>query len=143
MINLHCPLSLIGNPYLNIIKLIFTEFLKKIIIKKSDLTYFTTNTINNDIISVKNINKQINNKLNNDFELMCKFEEYKEIDKSILNNYESENKYKLINNYKIEYIRVLHIKRYFIENYIDATKLKNAHLKNNCGKRKIKQANVI
>ena len=68
--------------------------------------------------------------------MIFKFEDYTPLNTSSLNNEEINIANKLINKYKKEYIRVLRIKLNFINNYIDATKLKNSHLNTNCGKRK-------
>ena len=76
-----------------------------------------------------------NNLSNNDFELIFNFEDYTPLNTSPLNNEEINIANNLINKYKKEYIRVLRIKLNFINNYIDATKLKNSHLNTNCGKR--------
>jgi len=67
--------------------------------------------------------------------LIFKFEDYTPLNTSPLNNEEINIANNLINKYKKEYIRVLRIKFNFINNYIDATKLKNSHLNTNCGKR--------
>lgn len=143
-----CPLSLISNPFFIKIKLLDTEILKKVIknitINKSDIIYITSNktknlinyNINDDREHIRNIDKQINNLSSNDFELIFKFEDYTPLNVLPLNNAEINISNNLINLYKKEYIRVLRIKLKFIKNYIDATKLKNSHLNNNCGKRK-------
>ena len=144
----HCPLSLISNPFFIKFKLLDTEILKNVIknitINKSDIIYITSNktknsidyNVNDDIKHIRDIDKQINNLSNNDFELIFKFEDYTPLNTSSLNNEEINIANKLINKYKKEYIRVLRIKLNFINNYIDATKLKNSHLNTNCGKRK-------
>ena len=144
----HCPLSLISNPFFIKFKLLDTEILKNVIknitINKSDIIYITSNktknsidyNVNDDIKHIRDIDKQINNLSNNDFELIFKFEDYTPLNTSSLNNEEIYIANKLINKYKKEYIRVLRIKLNFINNYIDATKLKNSHLNTNCGKRK-------
>ena len=143
----NCPLSLISNPFFNKFKLLDTEILKKVIkdiaINKSDIIYITSNKTknsidyndNDDIKHIRDINKQINNLSNNDFELIFNFEDYTPLNISPLNNEEINIANNLINKYKKEYIRVLRIKLNFINNYIDATKLKNSHLNTNCGKR--------
>ena len=141
----NCPLSLINNPFFNKFKLLDTEILKKVIknitINKSDIIYITSNKTKNSIDynnndkHIRDINKQINNLSNNDFELIFKFEDYTPLNASPLNNDETNIANNLINLYKKEYIRVLRIKLNFINNYIDATKLKNSHLNTNCGKR--------
>ena len=143
----NCPLSLISNPFFNKFKLLDTEILKKVIkdiaINKSDIIYITSNKTknsidyndNDDIKHIRDINKQINNLSNNDFELIFNFEDYTPLNTSPLNNEEINIANNLINKYKKEYIRVLRIKLNFINNYIDATKLKNSHLNTNCGKR--------
>ena len=144
MNNFNCPLPHISNPFFIKIKLLDTEILKKVIknitINKSDLLYITSNksknlidySNNDDIEHIRNIDKQISN---NNFEIIFKFEDYTPLNISSLNNYEMNIENNLINKYKKEYIRVLCIKRNFIDNYIDATKLKNSHLNIYCGKR--------
>ena len=70
--------------------------------------------------------------------MVYKFVDYTQINISSFNDDELKIYNELINKYKNEYKRVLKIKQNFINNYIDVTILKNAHLKNNCGKRKYK-----
>ena len=146
-VNYHLPLHLICNPYFLKIKLLDTQILKKeITINKSDIIYVTINNIFNsidydnvdDINKNKDINKQINNLTTNNFELIYKFEDYKQLQLNtlLLNNDEKDICDKLLNKYNQEYNRVLLIKQNFINNYIDATKLKKAHLNNNIGCRK-------
>ena len=149
-VNFHLPLHLICNPYFLKIKLLDTQFLKKeITINKSDIIYVTINNIFNsinydnvdDINKNKDINKQINKLTTNNFELICKFEDYKQLNIYELNNNETHIYHELNNKYKKEYIRVLLIKQNFINNYTDATKLKNAHLNNNISTRKSTTSN--
>lgn len=149
-VNFHLPLHLICNPYFLKIKLLDTQFLKKeIIINKSDIIYVTINKMLNsinydnvdDINKNKNINKQINKLTNNKFELIYKFENYKESNTLILNNNEIQIHNELNNKYRCEYMRVLSIKQNFINNYIDATKLKKSHLNNNISTRKYTTSN--
>jgi hypothetical protein len=143
----NCPLSLICNPFFIKFKLLDTEILKNVIknieINKSDIIYITTNitknsidyNIKDDIKHIRDIDKKINNLSNNDFDLIFKFEDYTPLNTSPLNNDEMNIAKNLINKYKKEYIRVLRIKLNFINNYIDATKLKNSHLNTTCAKR--------
>lgn len=144
-INYPLPLHLIYNPYFLKIKLLDTQILKKeITISKSDIIYVTINSIfksidydnTHDINKNKDINKQINKLTTNNFELICKLEDYKQLNICELNNNETHIYHELNNKYKKEYMRVLLIKQNFINNYIDATKLKKAHLNNNIGSRK-------
>jgi len=144
------PLHLISNPYFLKIKLLNTQFLKnEITINKSDIIYVTINnrfnSINydniNDINKNKEINKQINKLTTNNFKVICKLEDYKQLNICELNNNESHIYNELNNKYKNEYIRVLLIKQNFINNYIDATKLKKAHLNNNISTRKTTTSN--
>jgi hypothetical protein len=53
-----------------------------------------------------------------------------------LNNDEINVYDDILKKYKREYKRVLLIKQNFMNNYIDATKLKNRHLSINCAKKK-------
>ena len=107
----NCPLSLINNPFFNKFKLLDTEILKKVIknitINKSDIIYITSNKTknsidyndNDDIKHIRDINKQINNLSNNDFELIFNFEDYTPLNISPLNNEEINIANNLINKY--------------------------------------------
>ena len=131
-----CPLKLIHNPYLCEMKAINYNYIKKIIINKYDLSYISNsiNIENKEII--KDIDKQINNLSNEQFLISSGTEMINNIDVSQLNDNEIEklNKYKI--DVKNEINRVNTIRKLFIDEYIDATKLKNVHLSNTCCKRK-------
>lgn len=142
-----CPLPQVTNPYYNKINALDTEILKSIIenitINKSNINYVAVNKIinpidynnDNDLKNIKNLNKQINNSTNNNYELDYKFKDYSHLTTTPLTEIELTKKSELIDKYKKEYARVLNIKLNFIENYINATILKKAHLSIKCGKR--------
>jgi hypothetical protein len=141
---LNRPLSEAGNPFLfKEIKLLDTEIFtivnKTITLNKIDIIYAIANddainingTINKNI---KNINKQISN--NNDIKLIFEHKLLPPATALPFNLNDANMVDELIRKYKNEYRRVGIIKLNFIKHYIDATNLKNAHLNNNCKKRK-------
>lgn len=131
-----CPLKLIHNPYLCEMKAINYNYIKKIIINKTDVSYISNSINMQNKEMIKNIDKQINKLSNEQFLISCGSEITNNIDISSLNNDEiyELNKYK--KNVKNEINRVNTIRKIFINEYINATKLKKAHLSHMCGKRK-------
>ena len=131
-----CPLKLIYNPYLCEMKAINYNYIKKIIINKFDLSYISNSINMQNKEMIKNIDKQINKLSNEQFLISSGTEIINNIDVSQLNDNEIEklNKYK--KDVKNEINRVNTIRKLFIDEYIDATKLKNVHLSHKCCKRK-------
>ncbi len=138
------PLPQLSNPFFGKIKTckldILTRVIKNIDVKKRDITYIMSNATNKHScgkeykIHAKNIDRYVHTLSNGDFKLMALIDD-PIVDTSHLNNDEIIVASNMVNTYKTEYIRVLHIKQHFIHNYIDATKLKNAHLSDACANR--------
>ena len=140
-IHITCVMPLTINPFFDKIKLLDNEILKieKITINKRDITYSVSNLFNSDdinyVTNIKNINKQINNLSNDDIELSLAWKKHIYHNQLPLNENETYIWNKLYSDYYNEHNRVLQIKTKFVDNYIDASKLKNAHLNLNCRKR--------
>jgi hypothetical protein len=131
---------------------VLEKIIGKVCVEKYNLSYNIISSLNNSKLNLNKksygqINKQINNSTEKNFEIIDNMNEQDKVNLEIemdkilnvsfaLNEDEITKRNFLYNAYDEEYKRVLKIKENFIENYIDADKLKNAHLGNNCGKRK-------
>jgi len=148
-------------PYFRKIKILKCCILEKIIgkvcIEKYNLLYniiscFTNNKVNLNKEMKKQINKQINNSTEQNFEILDNMSEQDKINLEIemnkrlndpleLNEDEKTNCKNLYDVYKKEYKRVSKIKDNYIENYINADKLKSLHLESNNGKKETTKSN--
>jgi hypothetical protein len=138
MISLHS----IYNPYFNYIPLLDNELLSNIFkyyeINKIDIIYILSEDI------LKNINKNEINKImetiykNKDCELIMTTCDIDNLDKTKLSDFEYFLYSKSLINYKNEYKRIIEFKEIFEDKYMDASKLKNAHLGKNGNKNNTK-----
>jgi len=137
------------NPFFGKFKLLYMEFLNENIkFNKSNLLYTFCNEIYGKKIDFNNTEQKkyirkfakiIENSCDDKYSLSIKYEDAIIDEQTPLNEEEIKKLNFYREKYKNEFQRIQDLKNKFLNNYIDATKLKNAHLSLNCGgKRQIK-----